>query len=67
MVCLPHSKKPVPFYRCCKKELASPPPEVANNITSEVNSLELKDPMDIDAVVAFMKTLTDGSGNGICF
>ncbi|MFV9616425.1 MAG: cytochrome-c peroxidase [Gammaproteobacteria bacterium] len=57
----------VAFYNIDKKESASPSPEVINNITSEVDTLSLNDPTDIDAVVAFMKTLTDGSGAGICF
>jgi len=55
------------FYNIDKKQLASPPPEVKINISADVDSLGLHDPSDIDAVVAFMKTLTDGSGIGICF
>lgn len=55
------------FYNIDKKAQASPPPEVTDNITSEVEFLRLSDPTDIDAVVAFMKTLTDESGIGICF
>ena len=57
----------VAFYNIDKKELSSPPPEVINNINSDVNLLGLNNPTDIDAVVAFMKTLTDGSGIGTCF
>lgn len=55
------------FYNIDKKELSSPPPEVNRNIDTDVDLLGLNDPAEIDAVVAFMKTLTDGSGIGICF
>jgi len=56
------------FYNLDEKELAIPAPEVIANIsTDDVDFLGLNDPVDINALVAFMKTLTDGSGVGICF
>lgn len=55
------------FYNIDEKALASPPPEVDNDINADVEFLGLNDPVEINAVVAFMKTLTDGSGVGICF
>ena len=55
------------FYNIEEKALATPPPEVDNDINADVDFLGLNDPDDIDALVAFMKTLTDGSGIGICF
>ena len=57
----------VAFYNIDKKESSFPPPEMIDNITTEVDFLKLNDPVDIDAVVAFMKTLSDGTGIGICF
>ncbi len=45
------------------------PPEVDNNISPEVEGRGFlaQDPANITALVAFMQTLTDGSGKGICF
>jgi len=44
------------------------PPEVDANITSEVEGLgQLNTPSNVLDLVAFMKTLTDGTGKGICF
>ncbi len=47
-------------------------PEVNRNIADELAAgsfigLGLNAPDDYNALVAFMKTLTDGSGVGICF
>ena len=55
------------FYNIDEKALASPPPEVDNDINADVEFLGLNDPAEINEVVAFMKTLNDGSGIGICF
>jgi len=56
------------FYNIEEKELANPAPEFNTNITADdIDFLGLNDPVDIDALVAFMKTLTDGTGIGICF
>ena len=55
------------FYNIEEKALASPPPEVENDINTDVEFLGLNDPDDINAIVAFMRTLTDGTGVGICF
>ena len=55
------------FYNIEEKSLASPPPEVDNDIATDVDFLGLTDPGELDALVAFMKTLTDGTGVGICF
>ena len=57
----------VVFYNIDDKKTASPTPEVNSNISSEVNFPGLNDPVEINAIVAFMKTLTDGTGTGICF
>lgn len=57
----------VAFYNIDEKKLASPPPEVIENIYTGTDFLGLNEPTDIDAVVAFMKALTDGTGIGICF
>jgi len=57
----------VEFYNIEEKQFASPPPEVMNDINADVDFLGLNEPDDIDALVAFMKTLTDGSGVGVCF
>ncbi len=58
----------VAFYNIEEKTLANPAPEVNANITADdVDFLGLNDPVDIDALVAFMKTLTDGTGVGVCF
>lgn len=54
------------FYNLEAKIDAQPPPEVIVNISGDIDGLFLE-PADLDAVVAFMKTLTDGSGAGICF
>ncbi len=43
-------------------------PEIVNNISGEVQNLSFLNTQDnINALVAFMETLTDGSGKGICF
>lgn len=55
------------FYNIERKVDADPAPEVARNINNEVDELFLNEPDDLDAIVAFMKTLTDGTGIGICF
>jgi cytochrome c peroxidase len=56
------------FYNIEEKELATPAPEVLANISvDDIDFLGLNDPVDIDALVVFMKTLTDGTGIGICF
>ena len=57
----------VVFYNIEEKEFATPPPEVINDINADVDFLGLNEPDDVDALVAFMKTLTDGSGIGLCF
>jgi cytochrome c peroxidase len=57
----------VAFYNIEEKASAIPPPEVSNDINTDVDFLGLNEPDDIDALVAFMKTLTDGSGIGVCF
>ena len=54
------------FYNIDEKALASPPPEVNNDINADVEFLGLSQG-NLDALVAFMKTLTDRSGMGICF
>lgn len=56
----------VEFYNIEEKEFATPPPEVINDINTDVDFLDLNI-QQIDALVAFMKTLTDGTGKGICF
>lgn len=45
------------------------PPEVDMNISPEVENRGFlaQDPANITALVAFMQTLTDGTGKGICF
>ena len=53
------------FYNIDEKALAFPPPEVENDINADVEFLGLIEPAETDALVAFMKTLTDGTGN--CF
>jgi len=55
------------FYNIEEKEFATPAPEVINDINTDVDFLGLTDPDDLDALVAFMKTLTDDTGIGICF
>lgn len=55
------------FYNIVEKSFASPPPEVDNDIATDVGFLGLTDPDEIDALVAFMKTLTDGTGVGVYF
>ena len=55
----------VRFYNIEEKTFATPAPEVDRNIATDVEFLGLNDPADINALVAFMKTLTDGTGN--CF
>jgi len=55
------------FYNIDEKVSATPPPEVDNDINADVDFLGLNEPDDVDALVAFMKTLTDGSGIGVCF
>lgn len=57
----------VAFFNIDEKKTASPAPEVNINISSEVDYLGLDDPVEINAIVAFMKTLTDGTGVGVCF
>ena len=54
------------FYNIDEKALASPAPEVDNDINADVEFLGLSQG-DLNALVAFMKTLTDKSGLGICF
>ena len=55
------------FYNVEEKAFANPPPEVHNDINADVDFLGLNDLDDTNTLVAFMKTLTDGSGIGICF
>ena len=57
----------VEFYNIEEKQFATPPPEVINDINADVDFLGLIEPDDVNALVTFMKTLTDGSGVGICF
>lgn len=57
----------VMFYKIGEKEFATPAPEVINDINADVDFLDLVEPDDINSLVAFMKTLTDGSGVGVCF
>lgn len=53
------------FYNIFEKAAATnPPPEVVNNIAPEVE-IELTD-TEISNIIAFMKTLTDGTGVGVC-
>ncbi|HID49431.1 MAG TPA: c-type cytochrome [Chromatiales bacterium] len=54
----------VEFYNIEEKEFASPPPEVINDINPDVDFLDLNS-QQIEALVAFLKTLTDGTG--LCF
>lgn len=54
----------VEFYNIEEKEFASPPPEVINDINPDVDFLDLNSEQ-IEALVAFLKTLTDGTG--LCF
>lgn len=55
------------FYNIDEKVFSIPAPEVVNNINTDVDFLGLIEPAETDAVVAFMKTLTDGTGVGLCF
>ncbi|MDH5180353.1 MAG: c-type cytochrome [Gammaproteobacteria bacterium] len=54
------------FYNIDEKVTAVPAPEVSANITADVDFLGLTQ-QEMDDVTAFMRTLTDGSGTGICF
>lgn len=53
------------FYNNLEHVAADPPPEFSSNIASEVDiEISVEDESNI---IAFMKTLTDGTGMGICF
>lgn len=54
------------FYNIPEKWDATPAPEVNMNISTDVDFLDLS-AEQITNIIAFMKTLTDGSGTGICF
>ena len=55
------------FYYILEKETAEPPPEVSTNIAADATPSDDLTDDHITELLAFMKTLTDGTGVGICF
>lgn len=56
------------FYAIPEKAIETDPaPEVKNNIAGEVDFLDFTADPEFKNIIAFMETLTDGTGVGICF